>query len=61
MSESGQTRSFVGRRIDRLPPEADELERPGGPGHSGSGNVGLWGIASIGDSRVDHAVAALEP
>jgi hypothetical protein len=27
-------------KFDRLPPEADRVDRPDGPDHAGSGNVG---------------------
>jgi hypothetical protein len=30
------------------PLEADGIDCPDGPDHAGSGNVGLWDIASIG-------------
>ena len=31
---------------------ADVFDRPGGPDHAGSGNVGLWDIASFAWTRV---------
>ena len=29
------------------PPAADRVDRPSGPDHAGSGDVGLWDVATI--------------
>jgi hypothetical protein len=39
---------------------ADVFDRPGGPDHAGSGNVGLWDLASIAQRRFRSANDAIK-